>query len=52
METKPDYSKPEIVDYGSVQELTAGCNGAPKDFEGKNNALEVVTSRGTCISTP
>lgn len=47
-----DYQRPEIVDYGSVQELTAGCVGSPKDFHGKNNALTEVTSRGMCVSTP
>ncbi len=46
------YTKPQIVDYGRVQDLTAGCNGAPKDFEGKNNALTSVNSRGWCFSTP
>ena len=47
-----EYDKPMIVDYGSVQELTAGCNGSPKDFQGKNNAVTVITSRGMCTSTP
>jgi hypothetical protein len=46
------YEKPQIIDYGSVQELTAGCFGEPKDFNGKNNALTYVTSRGICTSTP
>jgi hypothetical protein len=52
MDTTIRYAKPEIADYGSVEELTAGCNGEPKDFQGKNNTLEVVTSRGMCVSTP
>jgi hypothetical protein len=52
MDTKIEYSRPEIADYGSVQDLTAGCNGSPSDFQGLNNALEQVTSRGTCTSTP
>ena len=49
---KPEYQKPEIVDYGSVQELTAGCFGMPRDYRGRNNALTDVNSRGMCISTP
>jgi hypothetical protein len=52
METTIVYIKPEITDYGTVQELTAGCFGEPKDFNGKNNALTYVTSRGMCTSTP
>jgi len=52
MDTKIDYAKPEIADYGSIQEMTAGCSGTPSDFEGQNNALTAVTSRGTCNSTP
>jgi hypothetical protein len=51
MNPKPMYQKPEIVDYGSVQDLTAGCHGSPRDFHGKNNALTEVTSRGMCTST-
>jgi hypothetical protein len=49
---KIEYTKPEIVDYGRVQELTAGCHGHTGDFEGVNVALEHATSRGHCISTP
>lgn len=52
MDQKIAYTKPEIADYGRVEELTAGCNGSPKDFEGKNNALTAANSRGVCISTP
>jgi len=51
MDTKIAYAKPEIADYGSVQELTAGCNGTPSDFQGMNNALTAHTSRGSCSST-
>jgi hypothetical protein len=51
-EVNVDYSTPKIVDYGTVQDLTAGCNGSPADFEGLNNALVAVTSKGTCISDP
>lgn len=47
-----EYQKPEIVDYGSIQELTAGCFGEPRDYRGKNNALVDITSRGQCYSTP
>lgn len=52
MSDKVEYVKPEITDYGTVQDLTAGCNGSPKDFEGKNNALTSMNSRGICNSTP
>jgi hypothetical protein len=51
-DTKIEYAKPEIVDYGTVEELTAGCHGSPKDFHGKNNALTDRNSRGMCFSTP
>lgn len=46
------YERPVIVDYGTVEELTAGCHGSPKDFHGKNNALTDRNSRGMCFSTP
>jgi hypothetical protein len=46
------YAAPTIVDYGTVEELTAGCHGSPKDFHGKNNALTDRNSRGMCTSTP
>lgn len=46
------YAKPVIVDYGTVEELTAGCHGSPRDFHGKNNALTDRNSRGMCFSTP
>jgi hypothetical protein len=46
------YEKPAIVDYGTVEQLTAGCHGSPKDFHGKNNALTDANSRGMCTSTP
>jgi hypothetical protein len=52
MNAKLKYQKPEIVDYGSIQDLTAGCHGSPRDFHGKNNALVETTSRGMCTSTP
>lgn len=52
-EKAPDgYEKPTIVDYGTVEDLTAGCHGSPKDFHGKNNALTDRNSRGMCFSTP
>jgi hypothetical protein len=46
------YERPRIVDYGTVEELTAGCHGSPKDFHGKNNALTDRNSRGMCFSSP
>ena len=46
------YERPTIVDYGTVEELTAGCHGSPKDFHGKNNALTDRNSRGMCFSSP
>jgi len=46
------YEPPSIVDYGTVEELTAGCHGSPKDFHGKNNALTDRNSRGMCLSSP
>jgi hypothetical protein len=49
---KPEYTKPEIQDYGSIQDLTAGCFGSPRDFHGKNNALTDSNSRGMCVSSP
>ena len=52
MDTKIEYEKPQICDYGSVQDLTAGCYGSPRDYHGKNNALEEITSRGWCKSSP
>ena len=52
MDAKIEYAKPQIVDYGTVEELTAGCHGSPKDFHGKNNALTDRNSRGMCFSTP
>ena len=52
MDTKIEYEKPQIVDYGSVEDLTAGCHGTPKDFHGKNNALQEITSGGFCFSKP
>jgi hypothetical protein len=52
MDTKIPYEKPQITDYGSVQELTAGCFGMPRDYRGRNNALTDHTSRGMCTSTP
>ena len=51
MDIKIEYRKPEIADYGSVQELTAGCNGEPADYQGQNNALTSANSRGSCTST-
>jgi hypothetical protein len=51
MTNKIEYVKPEIADYGSIQEMTAGCHGSPSDYQGLNNALVNVTSRGTCTST-
>ena len=51
-EKKIEYEKPKLVDYGSVQDLTAGCHGLPRDFHGRNNALTDTNSRGICISTP
>ncbi len=52
--TRPrlEYAAPVIVDYGTVEELTAGCHGSPKDFHGKNNALTDRNSRGMCLSSP
>lgn len=47
-----EYTKPQISDYGDLAELTAGCNGAPADFQGLNNSLASANSRGICISTP
>ncbi|HVO55196.1 MAG TPA: lasso RiPP family leader peptide-containing protein [Solirubrobacterales bacterium] len=52
MDNQIKYEKPAIVDYGTVEQLTAGCIGSPRDFHGKNNALTEVTSRGFCFSTP
>jgi hypothetical protein len=52
MKEKLDYTKPEIQDYGSIQELTAGCYGSPRDYHGKNNALTNTNSRGMCVSSP
>jgi hypothetical protein len=47
-----EYTAPKVVDYGSLEELTAGCHGSPSDFQGLNNALTNTTSKGTCTSTP
>jgi hypothetical protein len=46
-----NYGKPEIADYGDLRELTAGCNGEPRDFQGRDNALTAHTSAGNCTST-
>lgn len=47
-----EYTAPAIVDYGSLEELTAGCTGAPADYLGLNNAITNATSKGVCTSTP
>ncbi len=47
-----EYKSPEIVDYGSLEELTAGCTGTPGDYLGLNNAITSHNSKGTCTSTP
>jgi hypothetical protein len=47
-----EYSAPRIADYGDLAQLTAGCQGSPADFQGQNNSLTAVNSRGNCISTP
>jgi hypothetical protein len=49
---KVEYEKPQVVDYGTVQELTAGCTGPGRDYLGKDNALTSSNSRGMCTSTP
>jgi hypothetical protein len=46
-----EYSTPKIVDYGSLEELTAGCTGSPSDYRGLNNALTNSSSKGNCTST-
>ncbi len=52
MNDKLEYTKPEIQDYGSIQDLTAGCYGSPRDYHGKNNSLTDGNSRGMCVSSP
>jgi hypothetical protein len=47
-----EYSAPRVADYGDLAQLTAGCNGAPADFQGQNNSLTSINSRGVCSSTP
>jgi hypothetical protein len=45
-----EYTSPQIVDYGSLEELTAACIGSPADYGGLNNAVTSTTSKGTCTS--
>lgn len=51
--TTETYEKPEIRDFGTLQELTAACitpgNG---DYRGLGLSLSSATSLGTCSSTP
>jgi hypothetical protein len=47
-----EYTKPAVSDYGDLAELTAGCIGTPGDFQGLNNSISAVTSKGVCNSTP
>lgn len=53
METKQlTYEKPEITDFGSLQELTAACSTSGSgDF--KSLALDFTDSHGhSCVSSP
>lgn len=56
--TRQTYEAPEVVDYGSLQELTAAClggrGGDAFDPSGKAGEFTVGASNpaGGCTSTP
>lgn len=49
-----EYGKPEIADYGSLEELTEACFGEGSDGSalGLSSAHEYNTSRIHCVTTP
>lgn len=47
------YEKPEIKDFGTLQELTAACiTPGSGDFQFKGLSTHSATSAGVCTSSP
>ena len=43
-----EYTKPEIADYGNLQELTEGCQGSSGDLGNFQGSVSFETSRFVC----